>query len=99
MAFNGIKRRLEYLREQPEPVRLRAATLLTGASGLAITLIWLVLLLPLQIRLHRPDAGDTEPLPEQALLRVGQDEVGSVSGARTQTTPTISPLPLLPRNR
>lgn len=52
--MKGIKQRIEHLRKQPEPVRMRAVTLLTAGSGALLIVLWLTVLLPLQIRLNSP---------------------------------------------
>lgn len=47
----GVKQRIEELRQQPEHVRMRVTTLATLVSGAVIALLWLVVLLPLQLKI------------------------------------------------
>src|SRR3989344_9363040 len=101
MILRYIQRRLAHLREQPEPARLRAATLLTAGTGGALVLLWLVVLLPLQIKLNAPDGGGeatTAVLPASvvppsdgtALAIPSAANPPDVAGTRTAT-----PLPLV----
>jgi len=50
MVFERVKQRIEYLRQQPEHVRLQAATRYTIIAGIILVILWLVILLPLQLR-------------------------------------------------
>lgn len=73
MPIRTVRRKIAELRTQPEPVRYRAAVILTGVSGAIIGLLWLVVLLPLQLRLGQsqssPDESVSEPAPtEQATV-------------------------------
>lgn len=48
--FTRLKNRLEYLRQQPEHVRLQAAIRYTIILGIIVAAVWLIVFLPLQIR-------------------------------------------------
>lgn len=48
--FTRVKNHLEYLRQQPEHVRLRVAIRYTLIIGAIIAALWLIIFLPLQIR-------------------------------------------------
>lgn len=74
--------RVAQLRQEPEEVRIRAATRWTIISGGLLAIVWLAILLPLQLRLS-PLNGE------------GQEESasGTVSGAQDTTDPTTSPSP------
>ncbi|MEX1997686.1 MAG: hypothetical protein WEA04_03350 [Candidatus Andersenbacteria bacterium] len=90
-----IKEKIEYLRQQPEPVRLRAASLLTAASGVVLVIVWLTILLPLQLKLNRGDNAtgrqvlipSPSPLPSSNLL--GQP----LPPLRSQVAGTVNPTP------
>lgn len=51
MVFQRFKQRLADLRQQPEHVRLQAAIRYTIIGGIIIAVIWLVIFLPLQLKL------------------------------------------------
>lgn len=107
--MRGIKQRIEHLRQQPEPVRMRAVTLLTAGSGALLVVLWLTVLLPLQIRLNSPHAPAAEnqtalsPTVSPAALQLAAPlpalQVPGVAGVRTATpvpqspVATISPSP------
>lgn len=61
-----IKDKIAQLRNQPEQVRLRMAIYTTAAAGISATLVWLVLVLPFELYLHRSESP--ESLPEQSAL-------------------------------
>lgn len=94
--MKSIKRKLEDLRQQPEAVRMRAATLLTAASGGVLIILWVTVLLPLQIKFSSPDS----PAPETATndtvvpstLPLRQD----VAGISTQTQEPALPVATVP---
>lgn len=65
MVFKWVKRTVHELRQQPEPVRLRAASYVTAIGGLVLGGLWLTVLLPLQLKLTR----DAAPFPEETLFR------------------------------
>jgi len=95
MPVKRIKRKIEHLREQPEPVRMRAAALMTVVSGGVIALLWLTVLLPIQLGNTGGDKGD-QTYPEDVLVEAGQgfgddgqalvseDSAGEVSGIRDE---------------
>lgn len=61
-------------------MRMRKAVYLTAGSGVVIAALWLVVLLPLQLRLNR-GAGEQAP---------------QVGGVQATATPSPSPSPTLP---
>lgn len=103
VIFSRIHRKIEHLRQQPEPVRLRAATLMTAVSGAALVIVWLAVLLPLQLALSRPATPENpgplksawqqfrrerEKQTQQAIAPPEQE----VSGARVSLpSPSLSP--------
>lgn len=97
MPVRRIQRKFEAWREEPEHVRFRIASLLTAGSGVVLTLLWLVVLLPLQLRLSSPNEPDevTQAIGDVAR---GRDDAtppseGAVSGAQDQAIfePTPNP--------
>lgn len=101
MIYRAIRRRLDHLRDQPEPVRLRAATLLTAGTGGVLVVLWLAVLLPLQIKLTAPDkpeeattAQNTTDTNVPALTQGGfPARLPQETVAGTQSTPLFAPLP------
>ncbi len=80
-----IRSKIEYLRTQPEPVRLRAATTWTIVSGSIISLLWVTLLLPMEIKHNRNSHQASDTTAPKS----------SVAGIITSATPT----PLITSNR
>jgi len=78
MIQRRIQQKFVAWRGEPEHVRLRIATYLTGATGGVIALLWLFVLLPLQLALTHPSKA-TAP------------STGEVAGAVTSATPTPTP--------
>lgn len=83
-----VSKRLDQLREQPDHVRMRTASMFTVVSGVIIVGLWLTILLPAQLYLN--SRGDKE----------SAENTGNVQGAKTTQapkqqliTPTISPTP------
>ena len=65
---------------------MRIATMLTIGCGAVISLLWLFVLLPVQIRFDRPFADELMPATPQA------SEVGAVSGIQdTLPSPSATP--------
>lgn len=98
MAFRFIRRKIDHLRQQPEDVRLRAATLMTAGVGAILVVAWLAILLPLQISLNNNDSSEdapieraTQPEQEPALALPSQALRPDVAGVAT-TSPTRAPL-------
>ncbi len=58
-----MRRRIEELRQQPEHVRLRAASFMTAASGVILVLLWMTVLLPLQLRFNGSRSA-TQPVAQ-----------------------------------
>lgn len=94
-----IKRKIEELRQQPEPVRLRAATVLTAACGVVLVVLWVAVLLPLQLHFNRGEGTDeasqarTSPVvsPSAALAVPQGTGLENVAGTRDTSRP--APLP------
>jgi hypothetical protein len=79
-VIQKIKRKFALWRGEPEHVRLRIATYLTGATGGVVVLLWLFVLLPLQLALTGPSEGDAVT-----------EELGEVAGLVASATPTPTP--------
>jgi hypothetical protein len=94
-TFKRIQKRIEDLRQEPEHVRLRVASLLTAASGVVLVVLWITVLLPLQ--LWMTGGRNTKELPEKQIANDIQDQLqpqASASprvGGIRQTLPTSSP--------
>jgi hypothetical protein len=107
MPIQRIKRKIEDLRQQPEPVRLRAVSIMTAVSGLVLVVLWAGVLLPVQLAFTRDNQAD---LPERELFNQVADSVptlrqnlesgsesGQVGGVRvTNPTPTAPIFNLAP---
>ena len=94
MITNRIRAKIDYLRKQPEQVRLRAATTWTAIAGSIIALLWITVILPLEIKMNRSDskenlsANKILPLPTQPVPTTSPES--AVAGVRV--TPTLPPL-------
>ena len=82
-----ILKRLDKIRQQPDHVRMRTASLFTVISGVVIVIMWLTVLLPAQLYLSRGEKGKAT-------------NTGSVQGVKTiqqpqqvPYQPSISPTP------
>lgn len=75
-----VRKKVEYLRQQPEEVRLRAATIYTAIGGVAIFALWALVLLPVQLRFNGANTPD-------------ERRNGAVSGVVDIATPTPTPVP------
>jgi hypothetical protein len=105
-----IKEKLNKLRAQSESERLRVATIITVASGTVVTLTWLLILLPLQLSLTRPDKdSDTSNQIKQTVQNIFNrpeavqanlvEREQAVSGARKSvTSPSPSAQPAIDRS-
>ena len=89
--LHRFRNKLDHLRQQPEPVRLRVVAYLTAVSGIAISLLWITVLLPLQLRLNSPRSENQE-LPEQAILKEARNlDAPQVGGVQTTASPSPTP--------
>jgi hypothetical protein len=50
-----VNNKIQYLREQPEQTRFRAASYLTLVTAAIVSILWLAILLPAQIYLNKED--------------------------------------------
>jgi hypothetical protein len=95
MPIAYTRRKIEHLRKQPEHVRLRAASIMTAVSGVALVTIWLTILLPLQLHFSKPAEEDTAPVATQQAIAPTLLPSSAVSGAQDRVVDTQigSPLP------
>lgn len=77
-----IKTKIEQLRQEPEHVRLRAATIMTVVSGGAVVLLWATVLLPLQLKFANPDAKNDDARQQAVIQTSLAPSAGVVSGIR-----------------
>lgn len=66
MIIKWIRKKFDQWRQEPEHVRIRIATLLTVGSGATISLLWLFVLLPVQLKFDRPSQPKTNELAPAA---------------------------------
>jgi hypothetical protein len=83
------QRKMAELRQQPEPVRMRAVVIMTAVSGVALGIVWLTILLPLQLRLNSD--SDSRSVAQETATPAAQ-----VGGLQDQRTPRTSPAGFLP---
>lgn len=104
-----MKKKIQYLREQPEHVKYRAASYLTVGSGIIIVILWVTIFLPLQLRLQNSDKGErvvVEQTPAATSAFVQASPSSQVGGAFSESetlpvhlpsqlvlTPTLAPSP------
>ncbi|MEX0649692.1 MAG: hypothetical protein WD200_01710 [Candidatus Andersenbacteria bacterium] len=97
-----IQRKIEDLREQPEHIRFRTASYMTIIGGVVIVLIWLLILLPIQLRLNREEpenniVTDNTQLDTATFFQTPTPQVGGAQDLQFNTVPTPeSPLPITP---
>lgn len=106
MPVRFIRQKVVDLRQQPEHIRIRAAALLTAASGTVIGLLWITILLPLQIALTTGDdtpaapvASLPSPSPVSAVAGIRQQLLASPSPSSAPSpsfAPVSTPVPLVP---
>lgn len=97
MPIAYTRRKIEHLRKQPEHIRMRAASLMTAASGVVLVVVWLTILLPLQLHFTKPADQQSEPVATyQAAIPTSTPD-SAVSGAQDQTNlygnPNVTALP------
>lgn len=90
MPIRRWNKYIENLREQPEHVRLRHASLLTGGAGIVIAIGWLTVLLPLQLWLTQP--RESGPGIAQQVREALPAQSGQVGGV--QDTAPAAPDPV-----
>ncbi len=94
--MKSIKRKLEDLRQQPEAVRMRAATLLTAVSGGMLIILWVAVLLPLQIKFNSPDSPAAETATNNTVVPSTLPLRQDVAGISTQTQEPSLPVATAP---
>ncbi|MEX1111985.1 MAG: hypothetical protein WEC84_00835 [Candidatus Andersenbacteria bacterium] len=88
-----IQRKVNDLRQQPEHVRMRAASIFTVVGGIVAVALWLVVFLPLQLRLNS-DSQEPAPAQEQVANDTLPDggtlapQVGGVQDVQPLASPT-----------
>jgi hypothetical protein len=98
MINRRIRAKVNYLRTQPEAVRLRAATTWTAIIGGIISLLWITVLLPLQLKSNNSDTNDS--VVKQVVSEVQEFRESEVAGIRvtpsnTPTYPVATPTPTI----
>ena len=86
-----VRQQFARWRQEPEAVRLRIATLLTGGAGIVIAALWLLVLLPLQLVLTKPSSNDGVVQQLQAVIQPTASP--QVAGASTLPTSLTTPEP------
>lgn len=86
MPIHYIRRKVAALREEPEPVRLRAVSLLTIGSAAVLLVVWVGILLPLQLRFNR--GGESA---DPSLVEVLQQAAGPLPSL--DVSPSAAPQP------
>lgn len=98
MPLRSVQKKLHHLRQQPEHIRLRAATILTVITGTCVGALWLFVLLPIQLKYGVARVKPT-PLAKPAASSLQNQDNQSVSGAREyKYNAGSSVAPLLPLN-
>ncbi len=94
--LSKVRTKLQKMRQQPEIGRLRTASYLTLGTGIAISLLWLAVLLPAQIYFASTPKSENnnalqQPEPNQGTARI--QGLNTEDKIRLQATPTLPVAP------
>lgn len=108
-----LKEKIADLQKEPDHVKFRAVGFATVISGAVLVLVWLVILLPLQLRLNRGNDGSATP-EEELLKQVrqsptpalepesqvgGSQDINRFTPRPSPLNPTFTPTPTLPASQ